>query len=228
MPYADASQGQSKVPHRKRSSLIWRLFKFVLGSIALISLPVLSLIRTATYLTLEHGWYHWFALLAGAVATTILLFFYSIVISTRFGGRKKFSTGRLKFFAVVVLVSCLYGLLYTSGANFKSESVRSTYTSLHPILRMATAGLIFLDGDAVVTDISRAPEDYARMGLSVNENSLHFKQADGYVHAVDIRTRGRTRVRNVFVASYFRLLGFRSLRHVGTADHLHISLPMRR
>jgi hypothetical protein len=47
------------------------------------------------------------------------------------------------------------------------------------------------------------------------------------VHAVDLRTIGRAEWKNVLLNWYFRSMGFRTLRHVGTADHLHVSLPTR-
>ena len=79
----------------------------------------------------------------------------------------------------------------------------------------------------MVTDLGRTAEDYLKMGLPVNETSLHFKLDDRFVHALDLRTVGRTEWRNRLTAGYFRLMGFRTLRHVGTADHLHVSLPKR-
>ena len=35
---------------------------------------------------------------------------------------------------------------------------------------------------------------------------------------------GRAPWRNLTMVAYFRPLGFRTLRHVGRADHLHVSL----
>jgi hypothetical protein len=64
------------------------------------------------------------------------------------------------------------------------------------------------------------------MGLPEPEWSLHYRQEDGWVHAFDLRTNGRSGIRNWFTGTYFRALGFRVLRHVGTADHLHVSLPL--
>jgi hypothetical protein len=64
------------------------------------------------------------------------------------------------------------------------------------------------------------------MGLPPAEASLHFEQATGYVHALDLRTRGRPEWRNRAVELGFWALGFHSLRHVGTADHLHLSLRL--
>jgi len=34
-------------------------------------------------------------------------------------------------------------------------------------------------------------------------------------------------VRNRLVQAYFWSMGFATLRHVGTADHLHVELPLR-
>lgn len=59
------------------------------------------------------------------------------------------------------------------------------------------------------------------------ETSLHFKLEDKYVHAMDLRTVGRPEWKNRITDGYFRLMGFRTLRHVGTADHVHVSLPLR-
>jgi hypothetical protein len=53
-------------------------------------------------------------------------------------------------------------------------------------------------------------------------------QEDGYVHAMDLRTEGRTELRNRGIQLGFWLLGFSTLRHVGTADHLHVSLRLPR
>jgi hypothetical protein len=64
------------------------------------------------------------------------------------------------------------------------------------------------------------------MGLPVNDGTLHYRQRDGWAHAVDLRTNGRGEVVNRLVELYFRVMGFRTLRHVGTADHLHVELPL--
>ena len=100
------------------------------------------------------------------------------------------------------------------------------YTSLHPLMRIAASTYLLFDREAVVTDLARTAEDYLQMGLPINEASLHFKLQDRYVHAMDLRTIGRSPLRNRVTAAYFRFMGFRSLHHVGTADHLHVSLPL--
>ena len=63
------------------------------------------------------------------------------------------------------------------------------------------------------------------MGLAVNPASMHYEQSDGYVHAVDLRTVGRGWWRNWGVEGYFRAMGFGTLRHRGTEDHLHVMDP---
>ena len=65
------------------------------------------------------------------------------------------------------------------------------------------------------------------MGMSSKKHSLHYRQSSGYVHAVDIRTKGRGSIRNFLIRTYFRLMGFNTLRHGGTADHLHISISSK-
>jgi hypothetical protein len=129
-----------------------------------------------------------------------------------------------KTLLAVVGAYSLYALIYLSSMNVKG-GVQDTYHSLHPLLRVANSTFILFDQDLVVTDMERESEDYASMGMPVYERSLHFRQADGYAHAVDLRTIGRSAWRNWLMGAYFRAMGFRTVRHVGTADHLHVSLP---
>jgi hypothetical protein len=126
-----------------------------------------------------------------------------------------------------VVCWCGYALIYVASVNAKSEAVRAEYAATHPLLRVALATLILADGDLVITDLRRAAEDYPRMGLPVNERTRHYRQADGWAHAVDLRTLGRGGLRNRLVQGYFELMGFSTLRHTGTADHLHVQLPAR-
>jgi hypothetical protein len=78
-----------------------------------------------------------------------------------------------------------------------------------------------------LTDATRKPEDYKSMGLPTNKHSLHYKQIDGYAYAIDIRTNNRSELRNIFLPVYFYILGFKTDRHIGTGDHLHVSMPCR-
>jgi len=121
----------------------------------------------------------------------------------------------------------VYTLVYLSSANAKSERVRAYYASLHPLLRVGLSTLIVFDRDAVITDLARLPADYPAMGLPINDGTLHYVQRDGYAHAADLRTAGRGFLRNRLVQLYLWSMGFSTLRHVGTADHLHVELPVR-
>jgi len=126
---------------------------------------------------------------------------------------------------LLVLVYAVQGLLFMNNKNLKSPELKKEMMNLHPILRLGLSTLVFLDQDLVITDATRVKEDYKKMGLSSNSKSLHYKQAStGYAHAVDLRTKGKSELRNNLVKYYFEILGFNTLRHVGTADHLHISL----
>ena len=126
--------------------------------------------------------------------------------------------------ALAAAAFVLYSLLVIAGGNVKSEEVRAEYSGLHPLLRMAVS--VFVLADAVITDADRTPEFYARAGLPANESSLHFRQDDGFVHALDLRTINRPEWRNLTAELAFRAMGFHTLRHVGTADHLHVSLRL--
>ncbi|MFB6280356.1 MAG: hypothetical protein ABEK75_12690, partial [Salinibacter sp.] len=119
-----------------------------------------------------------------------------------------------------------YVLLAPNPAHVKSGEVHAEYTELHPLLRMSVATFLLVDDALLITDVSRHPSDYEAVGLSLNPHSLHYRQADGYVHAMDLRTKGRSEARILLTRRYFSALGFRTLRHVGTADHLHVALPL--
>jgi len=168
----------------------------------------------------------WPALLAGVLLTFLLLLVYASWVAKRVSGRRRVPGRVTKALLAVVGAYAVYALVYLSVLNVKNEELKEEYRSLHPLLRVATSTLILFDRDLVVTDMQRQAADYERMGLPVYERSLHFVQTDGYAHAVDLRTNDRSEWRNLLMAGYFRAMGFRILRHVGTADHLHVSLPL--
>ena len=124
----------------------------------------------------------------------------------------------------LVLFYCGYSLLYLASVHAKSAPVRAYYRSVHPLLRLALSTAILVDRDILITDAGRVPEDYGRMGLAANSRTRHYKQKDGWIHAVDLRTTGRGVIKNRGVQFYFWLMGFDTRRHVGTADHLHVEL----
>jgi len=125
----------------------------------------------------------------------------------------------------IVLGFCVYSLGWVSSFNAKSPEIRDLYNDLHPALRLAIGTATLTDPRVVITEISRQRSDYLEMGLPPLEDSLHFEQEDGWIHAVDLRTQGRSEIRNRLSQFYFSAMGFRVLRHGGTGDHLHIALP---
>lgn len=203
-----------------------RVLRFTAGTVIAIVLPFFVLVRTSVWLNQSYSVWPWLAVAAGMIVTAILLITYVAWIRWKVGSRVRFSKGVAKGALVLVGLFVGYSALYISAANVKTEQVRETYVALHPMLRMAVSTLIVIDGELVVTDGMRVAEDYERMGLTINEGSLHYRQQNGYVHAVDLRTRGRAEWKNVLMTIYFKITGFRTLRHTGTADHLHVSLPV--
>ena len=130
--------------------------------------------------------------------------------------------------ASFLLMGCyVYVWTQFSDGHAKSQSVYGEASKLHPFLTLAVSTVLIVDRGLVVTDIARMPDDYEAMSLQTNWRSLHFAQADGYVYAVDIRTNGRSEIRNTLVKVFFYAMGFNTIRHTGNADHLHISLSPR-
>ena len=188
-----------------------------------------ALVRASVWLHTSYDLNPWIALLGGAFIAALVLLITIASIHKWVLGR--FATFRsmkwIGFFAVGLVVSfCTYSVIYLSDANAKATDVQSEFRSMHPVLRLAVSTVILGDKQLLITDAQRSPEDYAKMGLSPLASSKHYPQADGYVYAVDIRTIGRGEERNDILKGVFEVLGFKTLRHVGTADHLHIELPM--
>lgn len=197
-----------------------------LKALAVVALPFLVYVRAAVYLY-RLGAHPWIAILASAVLTFGIVSGFVILIARRFRRRARVPTV-VKWAALpVVFTWCVYAAFYLSRVNVKSEDVRAYYSAVHPILRIALSTIVLVDPDVVVTDMGRVPASYRRMGLPVNHRTMHYVQSDGWVHAVDLRTRGRWEIRNRAVQLYFWSMGFSTLRHVGTADHLHVQLATR-
>lgn len=226
MDVATLSSTTPAVPARPRArQLVTALFFFIAKAVAIVVLPFLVLLRSSVYLYQDRGIPTWLALAAGVALTLGVVTAYGAWISKRLTGKARVALITKWVALPLVLFYCGYSLLYLARVNAKTEGVREYYTSVHPLLRIAVSTLILIDDEIVITDLGRTPADYIAMGLRVNEASLHYRLDGGYVHAMDLRTIGRSAVRNRFTQTYFRLLGFRTLRHVGTADHLHVSLP---
>jgi hypothetical protein len=181
----------------------------------------------AVFLYQHEGWPTAFALAGGVACTAGVVTAYGTWAWHRITGRVRLALIARRFALPLVVAYCGYTLIYLSSANAKSERVRAYYASLHPLLRVALSTLILVDRDAVITDLARRPEDYQAMGLPPNDGSLHYVQSDGYAHAADLRTAGRGMVKNRLIQLYFWSMGFETLRHMGTGDHLHVELPVR-
>jgi hypothetical protein len=192
----------------------------------LVVLPFAALLRVSTYGYQHHGLPTWLAVGGGCLAALVSITAYGVWISLRLSGKARVSLIVRWIAAPLVVIYVGHALFFLSSVNAKTERVRAYYTSVHPLLRVAVSTLVIVDGSVVITDLGREPSDYESMGLPVADWSLHFRQRDGYVHALDLRTIDRGAVRNWLTAAYFRILGFRTLRHVGTADHLHVSLAL--
>ena len=204
------------------ASFQWRLVRWTLIGIAALLLPfwVLILGSTIAAEALDIG--PWMSLVVAGLATSCLIAVYVWLATRKLGPRPGKWIPKLSL--AVVLAYCVYGLVFMSPQHLKDPEIAETYTSLHPVIRLALSTLVLVDGGAVVTDAARVPEDYAGMGLPVNQRSLHFRQSDGFVYAVDLRTRGRPEWLTALTTLYLRSVGLSVLRHLGTADHLHVYL----
>lgn len=194
--------------------------------LALILLPFVLLIRVAVT-TYADGHPTWVALLSAGVVGVGVVTVYAAWISHRLSGKARLAQMARTVALPLVTGYTLFALLHMSAANAKSAEVRAEYHALHPILRLAVSTVLLADREAIITDMTRRLPDYPKMGLRVAERSRHLRQRDGYAHALDLRTTGRGIIRNGLTRLYFELMGFDTLRHEGTADHLHVELPAR-
>jgi hypothetical protein len=192
---------------------------------ALAALPFYLLIRGALVASAAWGWHAWLAVCFGASLAALATAAAGWWTLRRLGFRRSFRAIATRAAVPLVAVFCASCLLHLSGANAKTDEIRANYPRLHPALRLAVGTLRLFDGGIVLTDIERGPASYAQMRLPRPDHSPHYPQGDGTVHAIDLRTAGVGALRNGLVQLYFELLGFETLRHVGTADHLHVRLP---
>jgi hypothetical protein len=214
-------------PARRHAAWPLRLVRLAAQGLLVALLPFLVLVKVAVLLYTREGYATPLALAGGTACTAAVVTAYAALVWHRFTGRVRLALVARRFALPLVVAYCGYALIYLSSANAKSARVRAYYTSLHPLLRVALSTLIIADGEVVITDLARGPEDYAAMGLAPNDGSLHYVQRDGYAHAADLRTAGGSELKNALVRVYFWGMGFTTLRHVGTGDHLHVELPVR-
>lgn len=212
----------------RQETLVAVLFT-MLKALAVVVLPFLIYVRASVYLYLKQGAHPWFAILLAAILTMGLVAGFVLLVARRFKRRARVRVRSVaKWVALpVVFAWCVYAAFYLSRVNTKNDAVRAYYGSVNPILRVALSTVVLIDSDLMVTDMGRVAADYPRMGLPVNERTKHHRQPNGWVHAVDLRTIGRGEIRNRALQLYFWMMGFDTLRHVGTADHLHVQLALR-
>jgi hypothetical protein len=190
---------------------------------AIIALPFVVYVRASVFFY-GRGASVWIAIVGAAALTMALVLTYAAALSRRLRGRARMRSV-LRWIALPLVTAwCLSSLFYLARVNAKSDEVRGYFLSVQPILRVALSTVILVDPGLVITDMARTPSDYDRMGLPVKEKSMHYEQPDGWVHAVDLRTRANGEITNWAVQLYFEMMGFSTLRHVGTADHLHVQL----
>jgi hypothetical protein len=210
------------------SNPVGRFLMWPVKLVAGLVLPFFLLLRGSVLLHTLGGWNPYLCIGLGAVASMVALYFYLVWILGHVISKKKQVEKAKRFNLRLALVAvggfCVYAIMYLAAGNAKTRSVQEEYSSTHPILRLGVSSFIIFDQGLVVTDMSRGFIDYEEMGLASKKKSLHYTQTDGYVHALDLRTNDRPEWRNQILEWYFWAMGFRTLRHTGTADHLHISL----
>jgi hypothetical protein len=209
------------VAHERSATAVGKFAFASVRVLVIVTAPFLLLIRGAVWLY-HLGLPTWLALSLTAMATLGLLTVYGVLISRRFTGKARAGFVAKWVAAPLVVGYCGFALLHVARVNAKDDAVRSVYTATHPLLRLALTTLILVDRDAVITDLARTPDDYGRMGLPVNPRSPHYRQEDGWVHAVDLRSGSV--LEDLLVVWYFSAMGFETLRHGGTGYHLHVSL----
>ncbi|GAB5525328.1 MAG: hypothetical protein Roseis2KO_32000 [Roseivirga sp.] len=196
----------------------------------LVAVPFIVLIRGSVFF---HEYFRlgaYSSLILGALITiAILLIYLALLYKSLFKEHqltRRSIMGKVIFASLILLGYLGYTLFYLSDNNAKTSTVHKEFTALHPIVRVSVGTILLVDRSMLITDMSRTKEDYKTMGLKALNNSLHYPQSDGYVHAMDLRTNGRSGIRNFLLKTYFSIMGFHTLRHVGTDDHLHISLSI--
>jgi len=224
-----SSRRNAKAADRRRSkrgqgrNIVLSVSLGIVKLAAIIALPFVVYVRASVFFY-DHGARVWLAIAGAAALTMVLVLLYAAALARHLRGRARMRS-LLRWIALpIVAVWCLSSLFYLARVNAKSDEVRGYFLSVHPILRVALSTVILVDPGLVITDMARTPSDYGRMGLPVNERSMHYEQPDGWVHAVDLRTNMNGEIRNWALQLYFEVMGFSTLRHVGTADHLHVQM----
>ena len=212
-----------KPKSRRWSTTLKSAMIAIVKLVAVVALPFIAYVR-ASVLFYAHGARTWVAIAGSALLTLALVALFASLLTQQLRGRARARKVARWIAMPIVAMWCLSALFYLGRVNAKSDEVYGYFLSVHPILRVALSTVILGDPDLVITDMTRVRADYGRMALPVNDHTMHYVQRDGWVHAVDLRTQGRSEIVNRAVQLYFWGMGFSTLRHVGTADHLHVQL----
>jgi hypothetical protein len=220
-----------KASKRKSSTALQAILLWPLKVIVGLVLPFFLLLRGSVTLYELTEWNPYLCIGISAILSMVALYFYLTWIIGHVVQKKKNVEKAKRINLRVVLIAvggfCIYAVLYLAAGNAKTTAVQDEYQTTHPLLRLGVSTFILFDRDLVVTDMARTHLDYREMGLAMKNKSLHYAQSDGYVHALDLRTNDRADWRNKLLETYFWFMGYRTLRHVGSADHLHISLMIK-
>ena len=152
-------------------------------------------------------------------------YFYIVLFMLWFYKKNKYKKLKWPLILTLILVTgaSYYFINSLDNKNFKNSTEIGQYKdNTHPVLKYYTVILSVFDSDMVITDSKRKPEDYEKMNLPEFKGSLHYIQNDGYSHALDLRTKGRARIRNLLVRAYYYLLGYTAIEHIGSALHIHV------
>lgn len=204
-----------------------KILSWLFLGVFVLVFPFIVLIRGAVFFHIQYAVSPWFSIMGGIFFSGLILYGYFLVIYLYFYGMNWKWQHLVVGLAIVtsfILGYTVPGLNDLPAKNAKFTTVKATFRNLHPVLRLGVSTILVLDPALIVTDAQRLPDDYKRMGLAPKHYSLHFEQSNGFVHAVDIRVNGRSAFRNFLIQTYFNIMGFNTLRHIGTADHLHVSL----
>jgi len=173
---------------------IGRIVQLVIFALLLFVL----LVRSSVWAHSSYNLKPWLCVGVGiGVSTISMVIVLTIIYRWIAGNLGSIRALKWRAYMAVALISgfCLYGLIFFSENNAKGNTF-SEFQSLHPVLRVGVSTAILFDRDLLVTDASRRPEDYDKMGLTRMVKSQHYVQPDGFVHAFDIRTNGRSEFRN--------------------------------
>jgi hypothetical protein len=210
-------------------SVVASLILLLAGTLtSLILLVRVQLLLLAHYPTAE-----WPAMAAGLLAGGVTLAI-AVAMALRLRSPRRALMLLVALPTMLLTAGCL-SVTHFPRSNFKSDELRAEWYRLHPTLRNALWVARLGEGALILTDVTRKPSNYGEMGLTEPSWSSHFTSPrNGYAHAIDLRVRDAGDLRNWARQGVFLALGLKADRHGGptdrhggTADHLHVSLPLR-